>query len=125
MNKMLIMSTFSNIFTVFCCVVIVIGAVNLIAVVMSDRLFVMISESMHPEDPRNALVLLDTSSKLDDVSVGDNVAYLLGKVKVMHKVMMRTDTELTVQTLADYGESTVTASTYMGKEILIKSQVGG
>ena len=125
MNKMLIKSTLSNIFTVICSVVIVIGIVSLIAVIMGIRPFVMISESMHPEVPKNSLVLLDTSSKIDDVAVGDDVAYLLGKVEAMHKVTERTDEELMVRSLADDGESTVTASIYMGKEILSIPQVGG
>ena len=125
MNKMLIKATLSNIFTVLCCVVIVIGIVSLIGVSMVIRPFVMISESMHPEVPKNSLVLLNTTSKMDDVAVGDNVAYLLGKVEAMHKVTERTDEELTVKSLADDGESTVTASTYMGKEILSIPQVGG
>ena len=116
--------TVSNSFTVLCCVVITVGTVSLIAVIIGIRPFVMISESMHPEVPKNSLVLLDTSSKMDDVAVGDNVAYLLGKVEAMHKVTERTDEELTVKSLADDGESTVTASTYMGKEILSIPQVG-
>ena len=125
MNKMLIKSTLSNIYTVLCVVLITIGIVSLIAVIVGIRPFVMISESMHPEVPKNSLVLLNTTSKMDDVAVGDNVAYLLGKVEAMHKVMERTDEELTVRSLADDGESTVTASTYMGKEILSIPQVGG
>ena len=125
MNKMLIKTTLSNIFTVLCCVVIVLGIVSLIAVIIGIRPFVMISESMHPEVPKNSLVLLDTSSKMDDVAVGDNVAYLLGKVEAMHKVTERKDEELTVKSLADDGESAVTASTYVGKEVLLIPQVGG
>ncbi len=125
MNKMLLKSTLSNIFTVICSVVIVIGIVSLIAVIVGIRPFVMISESMHPEVPKNSLVLLNTSSKMDDVAVGDNVAYLLGKVDAMHKVTERTDEELTVKSLADDGESTVNASSYVGKEILSIPAVGG
>lgn len=105
--------------------VVVLGVVSLAAVGMGLRPFVMISESMLPEDPKNSLVLLDTRSKMDDVAMGDNVAYLLGKVEAMHKVRERTDTELIVRSLADNGESTVTASTYMGKEILSILVVGG
>ena len=122
---MLLKSTLSNIFTVICSVVIVIGIVSLIAVIVGIRPFVMISESMHPEVPKNSLVLLNTSSKMDDVAVGDNVAYLLGKVDAMHKVTERTDEELTVKSLADDGESTVNASSYVGKEILSIPAVGG
>lgn len=125
MNKMLIKSTLSNLYTVLCVVLITIGIVSLISVIIGIRPFVMISESMHPEVPKNSLVLLDTSSKMDDVAVGDNVAYLLGKVEAMHKVTERTDEELTVKSLADDGVSTVTASTYMGKEILSIPAVGG
>ena len=125
MNKMLIKSTLANIYTVLCCVVIAIGIVSLIAVIMGIRPFVMISESMHPEVPKGSLVLLDTRSKMDDVAVGDNVAYLLGKVEAMHKVTEKTDEELIVRSLADDGETTVTASTYMGKEVLSIPQVGG
>lgn len=43
----------------------------------------------------------------------------------MHKVTEKTDEELTVKSLADDGESTVTASTYVGKEILSIPGVGG
>lgn len=125
MNRMFIKTTLSNIFTVLCCVVIAIGIVSLIAVIMGIRPFVMISESMHPEVTKNSLVLPNTTSKMDDVAVGDNVAYLLDKVEAMHKVSERTDTELIVRSLADDGESTVTASTYMGKEILSIPAVGG
>ena len=122
---MLIKTTLSNIFTVLCCVVIFIGIVSLITVIMGIRPFVMISESMHPEIPKNSLVLLDTASNVTDVAVGDNVAYLLGKVEAMHKVMERTDEELMIRSLADDGESTVTASTYVGKEVLSIPQIGG
>ena len=108
-----------------CVVLITVGTVSLIAVIIGIRPFVMISESMHPEVPKNSLVLLDTSSKIDDVAVGDNVAYLLGKVEAMHKVTERTDEELTVKSLADDGESVVTADTYLGKEILSIPAVGG
>ena len=125
MNKMLLKSTLSNLFTVLCVVLITIGIVSLIAVIVGIRPFVMISESMHPEVPKNSLVLLNTSSKMDDVAVGDNVAYILGSVEAMHKVTERTDEELTVKSLSDDGESTVTASTYMGKEVMSIPQVGG
>ena len=117
MNKMLIKSTLSNIYTVLCCVVVVLGIVSLVGVVMGIRPFVMISESMHPEVPKNSLVLLDTRSIVTDVAVGDNVAYVLGKVEAMHKVMEKTDTELIVRSLADEGTSVVTPSTYLGKEV--------
>ena len=125
MNKMLIKSTLANIYTVLCCVVIAIGIVSLVGVIMGIRPFVMISESMHPEVPKNSLVLLDTRSKMDDAAVGDNVAYLLGKVEAMHKVRERTDTELIVRSLADNGESVITPSTYLGKEVAAIPQVGG
>ena len=125
MNKMLLKSTLSNIFTVICSVVIVIGIVSLIGVSMGIRPFVMISESMHPEVPKNSLVLLNTTSNMDDVAVGDNVAYLLGKVEAMHKVTERTEDELTVRSLADDGESTVTVSTYLGREVLAIPGIGG
>lgn len=125
MNKMLVKSTLSNIFTVLCCVVITIGIVSLISVIIGIRPFVMISESMYPEVPKNSLVLLNTTSKMDDVAVEDNVAYLLGKVEAMHKVTERTDVELAVRSLTDNGASTVTASTYVGKEVLSIPQVGG
>ena len=124
MNKT-IRSTLSNIYTVFCCVVIVIGIVSLIAVTAGIRPFVMISESMHPEVPKNSLVLLDTGSKLGDVVVGDNVAYILGKVEAMHKVTDITEEGLTVRSLADNGESVVTASIYLGKQVLVMLGIGG
>ena len=79
MNKMLIKSTLSNIYKVLCTVVVIFGIVSLIGVIIGIRHFVMISESMHPEVPRNALVLLDTSASLSDVKTGDNVGYVLGK----------------------------------------------
>lgn len=125
MNKMLIKTTLSNIFTVLCCVVIVIGIVSLVGVIIGIRPFVMISESMHPEVPKNSLVLLDTRSKTDDVAVGDNVAYLLGKVEAMHKVVSVDEGELVVASLADNGESTVTVSTYLGRQVLAVPGVGG
>ena len=62
-----IRSTLSNIYTVLCSVVIVIGIVSLIAVLAGIRPFVLISESMHPEVTKNSLVMIDTHSKLDDV----------------------------------------------------------
>ncbi len=80
---MLIKSTLLNMFTVICCVVIFIGIVSLVAVITGIRPFVMILESMHPEVPKNSLVLQNITSKMDDVAVGDNVAYLLGKVEAM------------------------------------------
>ncbi|XME02197.1 hypothetical protein QYZ88_016210 [Lachnospiraceae bacterium C1.1] len=124
MNKRVIISTLANIFTVLCCVVIVIGIIGLVGVVMGIRPFVMISESMHPEVLKNSLVLLDTRSKMNDVVVGDNVAYLLGKVEAMHKCVAVSPDELTVCSLADNGESTVTPSTYLGKQVLAVPSVG-
>ena len=43
----------------------------------------------------------------------------------MHKVMEKSTKELVVSSLADDGETTVTTSTYIGKEILSIPQVGG
>lgn len=125
MNKMLLKSTLSNIFTVICCVVIAIGIVSLIGVIMGIRPFAMISESMHPEVPKNSVFLLNTTSKMDDVAVGDNVAYLLGKVEAMHKTVSVGSDEIVVKSLADDGESVITPSTYLGKEVLSIPQVGG
>lgn len=131
MNKMLLKSTLSNIFTVICCVVIVVGIVSLIAVIAGIRPFVMISESMHPEVPKNSLVLLDTASNVTDVAVGDNVAYVLGKVEAMHKTTRLSSDdngnvdEIVVRSLADDGESVVTASTYLGRQVLAVPGVGG
>ena len=107
MNKMLLKSTLSNMFTVICCVLIAIGIVSLIAVIVGIRPFVMISESMHPEVPKNSLVLLDTSSKMDDVAVGDNVGYVLGSFEAMHKTIRLSSDEsgnvdeIVVKALAD------------------------
>ena len=131
MKKMLIRTTLSNIFTVLCCVAIFVGITSLIAVVMGIRPFVMISESMHPEVPKNALVLLDTSASLSDVKTGDNVGYVLGKVVAMHKTIhLSSDDsgnvdEIVVKSLADDGESTVTTATYLAKEVLSIPQIGG
>ena len=55
---------------------------------------------------------------MDDVTVGDNVAYLLGKVEAIHKTVSVGSDEIMVKSLADDGESTVIASTYVGKEVL-------
>ena len=52
-----IKATLSNIFTVLCYMVIIVGIVSLIAVVAGTHPFVMISESMHPEVPKGSLVL--------------------------------------------------------------------
>ena len=120
-----IKATLSNIFTVLCCVVIIVGIVSLIAAVAGIRPFVMISESMHPEVPKGSLVLLNTNSKMNDAAVGDNVAYVLGKVEAMHKTVSVGSGELVVKSLADNGESTVTPSTYLGKEVLSIPAVGG
>ena len=127
-------------YTVLCVVLIVIGMISLIAVLAGIRPFVMISESMHPEVPRNALVLLDTRSNVTDVAVGDNVAYVLGKVEAMHKVSSVSTSSgenesiestgvgenktLIVKSLADEGASVVTPSTYLGKEVLSIPAVG-
>ena len=124
-NMMRVRSTLANMYTVLCIVVVILGISSLVAVGMGLRPFVMISESMHPEVPKNSLVLLDTRAKMTDVAVGDNVAYLLGKVEAMHKVTEKTDTELTVQSLADEGTSVIAPSTYIGKEVLAVPQVGG
>lgn len=115
----------ANIYMVLCCVLVALGIISLIAVIVGIRPFVMISESMHPEVPKNSLVLLDTNSKIGDVAVGDNVAYILGSVEAMHKVSRVEQVSLTVHSLADDGESIVTASTYMGREVLSIPQVGG
>ena len=83
---MRVRSILANIYTVLCVVLIAIGIVSLIAVMAGIRPFVMISESMHPEVPKGSLVFLDTRANMTDVAVGDNVAYVLGKVEAMHKV---------------------------------------
>ena len=131
MNKMLIKTTLSNLFTVLCVVIVIVGLISVVSVMMGLRPFVMISESMHPEVPRNALVLLDTRSNVPDVEVGDNVGYVLGKVVAMHKTTRVSSDdsgnvdEIVVNSLADDGETTVTASTYLGKEVLHIPGVGG
>ena len=125
MNKMLIKSTLSNLYTVLCIVVVVLGIVSLVAVGMGLRPFVMISESMHPEVPKNSLVLLDISASLDSVKTGDNVAYVLGKVEAMHKTVSIESDEVVVRSLVDEGTSVVTADTYLGKEALSIPEVGG
>ena len=107
---------------------------------MGLRPFVMISDSMHPEVPKNILVLLSTHAPISDIDVGDNVAYVLGKVEAMHKVTaVSTDTgensgteagesgekTLVVRSLADQGESLVSADMYLGREVLVVPGVGG
>ena len=106
-SMMRVRSTLANMYTVFCIVLITIGIISLIAVIMGIRPFVMISESMHPEIPKNSLVLLDTRAKMTDVAVGDNVAYVLGKVEAMHKTVSVGSDELVVKSLADEGTSVV------------------
>ena len=131
MNKRVIASTISNIYTLLCTVLVVIGIASLVAVAIGIRPFVMISESMHPEVPKNSLVLLSTHTSLSDIDVGDNVGYVLGKVEAMHKTIHRSSDdlgnvdEIVVKSLADDGESMVTASTYVGKEVLSIPAVGG
>ena len=112
-------------YTVLCVVLIALGIISLIAVGMGLRPFVMISESMHPEVPKGSLVLLDTRSNVTDVAVGDNVAYVLGKVEAMHKTVSVGSDELIVRSLADDGQTVITPSTYLGKEVLSIPQVGG
>ena len=118
-------ATISNIYTVICIVVVTLGIISLIAVGMGLRPFVMISESMHPEVPKNALVILNTSASFDEVRPGDNVAYVLGKVEAMHKVVSVGSDELVVRSLADEGVSVVTPSTYLGRQVLVVPGVGG
>lgn len=125
MSKELLKSTLSNLYTVLCIVVVVIGIASLVGVVMGLRPFVMISESMHPEVPKGSLVLLDTSASMDSVKTGDNVAYILGAVEAMHKTVSVGSDELIVKSLADDGTSVVTAGTYVGKEVLSIPGVGG
>lgn len=105
-----IKESLSNLYTVLCVVVVVVGIAALEGVMMGIRPFVMISESMHPEVTKGSLMLLDTRSNVTDVAVGDNVAYVLGKVEAMHKVVSVDEGELVVRSLADDGETTVTAS---------------
>ena len=130
-KMMRLKSIIANIYMVLCCVVVIIGISSLIAVGMGIRPFVMISESMHPEVPKNALVILNTSASFDEVRPGDNVAYVLGKVEAMHKTTRLSSDdngnvdEIMVKSLADDGESVVTESTYLGKEVLSIPQVGG
>ena len=145
MNIKSIRATLSNLYMVICVVVVILGISSLVGLMMGLRPFVMISESMHPEVPKGSLVLLDTRANMTDVTVGDNVAYVLGKVEAMHKVTvispvspvspdagenesnMTTETvengesgekTLIVKSLADEGTSVVTADTYLGKEVL-------
>ena len=49
----------------------------------------------------------------------------LGSVEAMHKTVSVGSDELIVRSLADNGESTVNASTYVGKEVLSIPAVGG
>ena len=114
-----------------CIVVVVIGIASLVGVMMGLLPFVMISESMHPEVPKGSLVLLNTSTPMDSVKTGDNVAYILGSVEVMHKTsrLSYDDSgnvdEIVVRSLADEGTSVVTADTYLGKEVVVIPGVGG
>ena len=124
-SMMRVRSTLANIYTVLCVVLIALGIISLIAVMAGIRPFVMISESMHPEVPKNSLVLLDTRSNISDAAVGDNVAYLLGKVEAMHKTVSVGSDEIVVKSLADDGESVVTADTFLGKEVMSIPGVGG
>ena len=66
---------------------------------------------------------------MDDVAVGDNVAYILGSVEAMHKtVSVGSDEsqELVVKPVAETdGQTVVTADTYLGKEVLSIPQAGG
>ena len=102
------------------------GLISTTAVAVGIRLFAMISESMHPEVPKRSLVLLDTRSNISDVAVGDNVAYFLGKVEAMHKVVRVDEGELVVRSVAETdGKTVVTADTYLGKEVLHIPAVGG
>ena len=104
---MLLKSTFSNLFTVLCVVLITVGIASLIMVIIGIRPFMMISESMHPEVPKNSLVLLDTASNVTDVAVGDNVGYVLGSFEAMHKTIRLSSDEsgnvdeIVVKALAD------------------------
>ena len=50
--------------------IVIMGLISTTAVAVGIRPFAMISESMHPEVPRNALVLTDARSNVTDVVVG-------------------------------------------------------
>ena len=68
------------------CSIWVIGLLSLSAVMIGIRPFVIISESMSPEIPKNSLVLINTRYDIEDLKAGQNIAYILGKVEAIHKV---------------------------------------
>ena len=118
-------STFSNMYMVFCVTLIVLGVISLTAIIMGIRPFVMVSESMYPEIPKDSIVLLDTNTPFNEIEVGQNIAYILGKFETMHKVTVAGKDELIVKSLVDNEKSVVGRDIFLGREIMSIPGVGG
>ena len=117
-------TTLTNMHIVLCSLLIVLGMLSMIAISVGIKPFIMVSESMSPEVPKNSFVLIDTHARIDDVEEGQNVAYLLGKFEAMHKVVAKREDKIVVRSLVDGQETIVGKDMFLGKEILTIPSLG-
>ena len=117
-------STVYRLYLVFCGLLAAVGFISIIAIFLGVHPFVILSESMQPEVPKNSLVLLDTHARFEDVEEGQNIAYILGQIVVMHKVTEVHEDEILVRPLVGNGVSVVKRDTFLGKEILSIPGIG-
>ena len=110
-------STAYRLYLLFCGLLAAVGFISIIAIILGVRPFVILSESMQPEVPKNSLVLLDTHARFEDVEEGQNIAYILGQIVVMHKVTEVKEDEIPVRPLTGNGRTAVLRDTFLGKEI--------
>lgn len=111
-------STAYHLYLVFCGLLVAVGLISIIAIFLGVRPFVILSESMQPEVPKNSLVLLDTHARFEGVEEGQNIAYIPGQIVVMHKVTEVHEDEILVRPLVGNGVTVVKRDTFLGKEIL-------
>lgn len=117
-------STVSHLYMVFCGLLAVFGIISITLIFSGVRPFVILSESMQPEVPKKSLVLLDTHARFEDIEQGQNIAYILGQIVVMHKVTEVNEDEITVRPLVGNGRSVVKRDSFLGKEILSIPEIG-
>lgn len=114
----------SRLYAIFCGLLAAVGIISIIAILFGVRPFVIVSESMQPEVPKNSLVLLDTHARFEDVEEGENIAYIQGQIEVLHKVTEVKEQEITVRPLSGNGKSVVKRDAFLGKEILSIPGIG-
>ena len=82
-------------------------------------------ESMSPEILKNSLVLIKTRYDIEYLKVGQNIAYILGKVEATHKITDVKNGIVRIRSLVDKGTSIVTADTYLVKAIFSIPNISG